>query len=82
MTKTLEQAIGCWTSNREYNSLIHQARKISISAGICRKYTLANKPTQLGIEIGVLRKRLETMLQLTIDAQKLYTEIMETKELE
>ena len=82
MPKTLEEAIGCWTSNKEFNSLIHQSRKIGIAAQSVRKYTITNKPAQLGIELGVLRKRLETMLQLAIDAQRRFTEIMETNELE
>ena len=82
MPKTLEAAIGCWTSNKEYNSLIHQSRKIGIAAQSCRRYTLANKPAQLEIELKVLRNRLETMLELTKDAQRRITEIMQTGELE
>ena len=82
MPKTLEDAIGCWTSNKEFNSLIHQSRKVSIAAQSCRKYTIADKPAQLGMELVVLRKRLETMLETTIDTQRRFTEIMETGELE
>jgi hypothetical protein len=82
MPKTLEAAIGCWTSDKDYNSLIHQSHKIGIAAQSCRRYTLANKPVQLEIELKVLRNRLETMLELTIDAQRRITEIMQTGELE
>jgi len=80
--KSLDDAIGCWTVNSEYNSLPTMARKVSIAASTCRKYTTAGKVDQLALELGVLRKRLETMLELTVDAQRRLKEIVDTNELE
>jgi hypothetical protein len=80
--KSLDDAIGCWTVNSEYNSLPTMARKVSIAASTCRWLTTAGKVERLALELGILQKRLETMLQLTIDAQRRLKEIIDTNELD
>jgi hypothetical protein len=82
MTKTLEEAIGCWTTNLEYNSLVVMARRISMSATLCRKHTMANKPNQLKLELHILHQRLDAMLALTLQATDRLYQIIGTNELE
>jgi hypothetical protein len=52
------------------------------SAFACRSATLRNNPVVLRSELELLRRRLDTMTELTDDALKRLTEIVETKELE
>ena len=80
--KTLEQAIGCWTVNPNYNSLVCMARHISESTRHCRHKTLRNNPSALAAELRVLRGRLEAMIETTNDAIKRCAEIINTNELE
>jgi hypothetical protein len=79
--KSLDDAVGCWTVNTEYNSLPTMARKVSIATSRCRKFTTAGKVAQLALELEILRKRLGTMLELTVDAQRRLKEIVDTNEL-
>lgn len=80
--KTLEEAIGCWTVNREYNSLPRLAKMVSEAARWCRASTLHSKnPQLLKRDLDILRARLETMMETTLSAQARLTQIIKTEEL-
>jgi len=81
MSKTLEQAIGCWTVNREYNSLDQLAKGVSASARAARVKTLKNKPHHLLRELQVLRARLGAMVDVTDGAINRCKQIIDTGEL-
>lgn len=79
--KTLEEAIGCWTVNSDYNSLTVLASGIKHTANRCQRITKRNQPPgELLTELDVLKRRTETMLELTNDAIRRCTQIIETGE--
>jgi len=80
--KTLEQAIGCWTVNEDYNVLPAMGKMILKTCKRARAITKRGNAKQLKAELFVLRKRLITTLDLCKDAERRLTEIIETKELE
>lgn len=80
--KTLEQAIGCWTSNRQYNSLEIIADLVKESARGCRKATLKDDPMKLAGELELLSARLRTLTELNNDAMRRLTVIIQTGELQ
>lgn len=80
MTKTLEEAIGCWTVNMEYNSLPALASLVKNSANRCSRITKRSTPIILAMELEILRKRAETILELTNDAIRRCREIIEKGE--
>lgn len=80
--KTLDQAIGCWTVNPDYNSLVCMAKHVSKSARLCRDRTLSGRPAKLAEELRVLRGRLAAMIETTDDAVRRCAEIIDTNELE
>lgn len=83
MYKTLNDAIGCWTVNPNYNSLPHLAMTIRSSAVSCRCKTLRNYHPQLLLdELKVLRRRLDAMIETTDSAVTRCQQIIDTKELE
>ncbi len=79
--KTLDEAIGCWTVHPEYLNLVKLAGMVSDSARLCKRVTLQNDPALLTTELELLRKRLESMTEVTLDAQRRLRQIIETKEL-
>ena len=82
MTKTLEEAIGCWTVNRDYNSLPQLARGVSEAARWCRQKTLRGRPHKLLRDLRLLCGRLEAMLEVTNDAIRRCEKIINTDEVE
>ena len=79
--KTLEDAIGCWTTNPEYNGLVQIASIVGASARLCRTKTLNNNPQGLLEELELLQKRVNTMEELTNDTIRRCREIINTNEL-
>ena len=78
--KTLEDAIGCWTFNRDYNSLDYLATLVSSSARSCREKTLSGDPRELITELHFLRGRLGAMTEAADDALRGCKEIIDTGE--
>ena len=73
---SLEDAIGCWTTNREYGSLDVRATLILSSARFCRRKTLKGDPHTLLPELRLLRSRLESMMEITDGAIRRCEEII------
>ena len=81
MTKTLNEAIGCWTTNLDYNCLTVLASMVKATATRCRRLTLQNtSPAVLLSELELLRKRLEATTETTNSAIKRCKEIIATNE--
>jgi hypothetical protein len=80
--KTLDDAIGCWTTRPDWNSVVPYSKLISNSAKACRRETLRNNPMKLVAELEILRNRLNGMLELTTDAERRLAQIIATNELE
>lgn len=80
MTRTLEEAIGCWTTNLNYNSLPILTSIVKEAAGWCRKATLKSSPGVLRSELKILRGRLDAMIEVTDGAIKRCSEIIENNE--
>lgn len=78
--KTLNDAIGCWTNSD--NSLAHMAMNIHAAAAKCRGITKKNMaPEVLLEELSLLKRRLESMMEITEGAIKRCKEIIDTEEL-
>lgn len=82
MSKNLEQAIGCWTVNREYNSLPKMGSSILLSANDCRRSTQAGDAERLCEDLRVLRSRLMAMLETTDHAMRRMAQILQTNEVD
>lgn len=80
MSKTLEEAIGCWTTNAEYNALFKMSHMVKQTAYDCRRLTIKGNPQKLLPELVLLRNRLESMLDVTNSAIRRCQEIIETNE--
>lgn len=82
MSKTLEEAIGCWTVNKDYNSLQVLATNISKTAARCRRITQQNKPPAvLKTELELLQRQIVTIEETTEEAIIRCNVIIVTKEL-
>ena len=81
--KTLNDAIGCWTVNRDYNSLPALATKVTEAARWCRDSTLhkRNDPHRLLRDLNILKARLGSMTETIDSAIKRCEEIIHTNEL-
>ena len=84
MAKTLNDAIGCWTVNTDYNSLPILANMIKKTANRCKRITLAKRsdPKKLLSELVLLHRRLESMDEITCDAIRRCKQIINTNEVE
>lgn len=80
-TKTLEEAIGCWTVNPDYKSLPELAKAITQAAVWCRSATKRNKIDDLKRDLRILRARLDSMIEVTDSAITRCQQIIDTKEL-
>ena len=80
MTKTLQDAIGCWTT---YSGGLHD--KILLlrqSRQACARLTRQNKSAEhLLDELMLFHQRAETLLEMLQDAERRCREIIETEEL-
>ena len=79
--KTLDDAIGCWTVNPDYNSLPTMAGHILKTTRQCRSQTLRGNPQALKGQLHALRAKLLTMVELTDDAIRRLQQIIDTDEL-
>ena len=77
--KTLEDAIGCWTTSQE--GLKSKAALIANSVKFCRFRTEENNPQKLLKELRLLKDRISTIKELTVDAIERCHEIINTEEL-
>lgn len=80
--KTLDQAIGCWTTNVD-GGLIAKVALIKASVLACKHITLRNNsPRVLLNELELLQKRIDTIRDLARAAHRRCQQIIDTKELE
>lgn len=81
--KSLENAIGCWTVNPDYNSLPVLAKGVREAAIWCRRATLSKKsdPAFLRRDLKILRARLDAMVEVTDSAIVRCQQIIDTNEL-
>jgi hypothetical protein len=77
--KTLEDAIGCWTTADD--GLGHSAALINQSVRNVQRATKKNAALVLQAELDLLHRRLNTMAELTIHASLRCRNIITTNEL-
>lgn len=81
--KTLEQAIGCWTTNKQYNSLPVLCRRVLDTATRCSRITKRNKKLEILLEeLDLLIKQINTLLKLAEDTRNRCMKIITTDELQ
>lgn len=82
MPKSLNDAIGCWTTDT--GGLLWRGSLVMEAVRKCRYATQlkSNNPERLKVELDLLKARTEALLDLTKDAQKRLQYIVETKELD
>lgn len=81
MPKTLEEVIGCWTVNPQFNSLPRMANRVKVCTTRCSRATRAGSPRELKDELRVLKMQLSSMLKLATEADKRLDEIILKHEL-
>jgi hypothetical protein len=79
--KTLEEAIGCWTVNPDFNSLPVHARRVLKTVDACKRKTLKGDPMALQSELHVLRMQVMSMTELVESAELRLTQIIANDEL-
>ena len=78
--KPLDEAIGCWTNNADYNALFKQAARLLATAQRCRTRTRAGNPDALRAELILLEKQVDAMRELTSDTIRRCRQIISTGE--
>lgn len=83
-TKTLKDAIGCWTSaDGKWKDLVGVADTVTKTAKRCRQITNANRSPQVLLsELELLKRQIDSAMELTQSAIVRCNEIISTKELE
>ena len=79
MAKTLDEAIGCWTTSND--GLISHSKNISEAVRWCHQKTNKGNPRSLITDLLILRGRLGAMVEITDGALARCTEIIATNEL-
>lgn len=82
MAKSLDDAIGCWTVNKQFLSLPILAKKVSEAANWCQQRTLSklNDPQLLLNDLRILRSRLDSMVEVADSAIARCQQIIINKE--
>jgi hypothetical protein len=78
MRKTLDDAIGCWTTSDD--GLGHSAAFINQSVRNIQRATKKNTPLILLTELKLLHRRLNAMTELALHASVRCQNIIETNE--
>lgn len=81
MPKSLEDAIGCWTTATEWHTLKSLAELCKDSGRGAAKATKKNDPDWLMDELLLLKERIKSLDGMTTDAINRLKAIIETNEL-
>lgn len=81
MSKSLNDAIGCWTVNLNYNALPVLAKMVSVTAARCRSITFEGDPARLLDELNLLRRQIDSFAEVTDSAITRCKQIIATNEL-